>query len=90
MTSRWHADIKVDNILYVEDGLSTKNQAENNGTSNSELNEITFKLADPGFAKFINKTEDRTENVPREYLLGGTETYGKLYPRNRSQAMQED
>jgi serine/threonine protein kinase len=31
-----------------------------------------FKLADPGFAKFVRKTE----NVPCISVHGGTETYG--------------
>ncbi|KAL9021295.1 MAG: hypothetical protein Q9185_001500 [Variospora sp. 1 TL-2023] len=31
-----------------------------------------FKLSDPGFAKFVKKTD----NDPEEFLLGGTETYG--------------
>lgn len=32
-----------------------------------------FKLSDPGFAKFVRKTD----NDPEAFLLGGTETYGK-------------
>ncbi|KAL8972470.1 MAG: hypothetical protein Q9197_002763 [Variospora fuerteventurae] len=31
-----------------------------------------FKLSDPGFAKFVRKTD----NDPEAFLLGGTETYG--------------
>ncbi|KAI9776787.1 MAG: hypothetical protein M1816_005081 [Peltula sp. TS41687] len=31
-----------------------------------------FKLADPGFAKFVKKTD----KIPEEFVLGGTETYG--------------
>ncbi|KAL8941905.1 MAG: hypothetical protein Q9216_001978 [Gyalolechia sp. 2 TL-2023] len=31
-----------------------------------------FKLSDPGFAKFVRKTD----RDPKEFLLGGTETYG--------------
>lgn len=36
-----------------------------------------FKLADPGFAKFVEKTE----KIPEEIVIGGTETFG-----NRPQA----
>jgi len=50
-TARWHADIKPDNILFVQG---------------------KFKLADPGFVKFVKKTD----KDPRERVLGGTETYG--------------
>ena len=32
-----------------------------------------FKLADPGFATFVPKKEE----FPREFVHGGTETYGK-------------
>ena len=31
-----------------------------------------FKLADPGFAKFIKKADGN----PKEIVTGGTETYG--------------
>lgn len=41
MPSRWHTDIKPDNILNVED----------TGTGICK-----FKLADPGFAQFEPKT----------------------------------
>jgi hypothetical protein len=33
-----------------------------------------FKLADPGFAKFVKKTDED----PTEILLGGTETYSTM------------
>jgi hypothetical protein len=49
--TRWHADIKPDNILSVQD---------------------KFKLADPGFARFVKRT-DKEQNV---VLRGGTEIYG--------------
>ena len=32
-----------------------------------------FKLSDPGFAKFVAKGE----KDPEEFVMGGTETYGK-------------
>lgn len=51
-SSRWHADIKPDNILIVHGN---------------------FKLADPGFTKWVKKTDQ----VPKELLRGGTETYGE-------------
>jgi hypothetical protein len=35
-----------------------------------------FKLADPGFAKFV-KTTDKDDKDPKQIVLGGTETYGK-------------
>jgi hypothetical protein len=53
--NRWHADIKPDNILRVQE---------------------RFKLADPGFARF--KKKNAKEKVPREYIFGGTETYGNF------------
>ena len=53
---RWHADIKPDNVLYV------------NGQ---------FKLADPGFAIFVDK-KDGLE--PEALFKGGTETYGGSSP----------
>ena len=43
MSSRWHSDIKPDNILNVED----------TGTGICK-----FKLADPGFAQFEPKDRD--------------------------------
>jgi serine/threonine protein kinase len=53
-TTRWHADIKPDNILVVQG---------------------KFKLADPGFVKFVKKTNEE----PREQVMGGTETYGMQF-----------
>jgi hypothetical protein len=32
-----------------------------------------FKLADPGFARFVKKSD----REPEEFMLGGTVTYGK-------------
>ena len=40
--------------------------------------EKAFKLADPGFAKFNRKTQVESQEVPKQILVGGTETYGKL------------
>ena len=34
-----------------------------------------FKVADPGFAKFVPKIEGQ---VAEEFVLGGTETYGDV------------
>ena len=59
--SSWHADIKPDNILIVAE----------NGPDGNEIEK--FKLADPGFAKFVKKTGTSPIEVP---LSGGTETYG--------------
>ena len=59
--NRWHADIKPDNILIIEEEDSTGNTRER------------FKLADPGFAKFVAKTCQNRKVM----LTGGTETYGK-------------
>lgn len=51
MFSRWHGDIKPDNILLI-------NQR--------------YKLADPGFAKFVAKNSTITAE---EVIEGGTWTY---------------
>jgi serine/threonine protein kinase len=62
---RWHADIKPDNILWV-DGK--------------------FKLADPGFAMFIEKEKGV---LPQTEFKGGTETYGEhsCYTAQRSDSV---
>ena len=79
---RWHADIKPSNILFVENRLKKKKDdtTEEGGKSRLVQNEGTFKLADPGFAKFINKSEEASIEVPKELLSGGTETYGRWLP----------
>ena len=38
--------------------------------------EKAFKLADPGFAKFVRKPQDESPATPKQVLSGGTETYG--------------
>jgi hypothetical protein len=35
-----------------------------------------FKLADPGFAKFVKST-GKDGKAPKQMLVGGTRTYGK-------------
>ena len=59
--NRWHADIKPDNILIIE-------KEDSSGIITEE-----FKLADPGFAKFVLNTGKDSEVV----LTGGTRTCGK-------------
>lgn len=61
---RWHADIKPDNILIIEEDGPLGIKMER------------FKLADPGFAKFVEKRGPDPMEVP---LSGGTETYGNTY-----------
>lgn len=36
-----------------------------------------FKLADPGFAKFLEKVKTESSSNPTANLLGGTHTFGK-------------
>lgn len=57
-----------------------------NEVQSREYFEKTFKLADPGFAKFVKKNT-KTSAVPKEQLLGGTDAFGKhhhfsLLPRD--------
>ena len=49
---RWHADIKPDNILFLENRLKKEKDDTTEEGDQSELiqSEITFKFADPGFA----------------------------------------
>lgn len=72
---RWHADIKPDNILFVE-RVTVNTTFDGNENSEPVKREKTFKLADPGFARFIEKTMKDSEGVPKQRLRGGTETYG--------------
>ena len=72
---RWHADIKPDNILHLEDRLKIDCDPKDVDKSTLQENEITFKLADPGFAKFVNKKKEEP-HIPKEYMLGGTTSYG--------------
>ena len=59
--TRWHADIKPDNILNIQG---------------------KFKLADPGFAKFVVKSKAEALEV----IMGGTMTFGKrLFTLSRFQ-----
>ena len=75
--SSWHTDIKPDNILFVEDRLTLDGHLGKEGSSKLEEGQNKFKLADPGFAKFVEKSLKVSSNVPRQYLHGGTETYGR-------------
>ena len=79
---RWHADIKPDNILFVENRLKKENNdtTEEGDQSKPVQNESTFKLADPGFAKFVKKSQEESIEVPKQHLSGGTETYGMWLP----------
>ena len=61
-TIRWHADIKPDNILLVQD---------------------KFKLADPGFMKFVLDQSGSTREAVEEVIEGGTRTYGMYSKRGR-------
>ena len=72
---RWHADIKPDNILSVE-RVTVNTTFDGNENSEPVKREKKFKLADPGFAKFVEKTKKDSEGVPKQRLRGGTETYG--------------
>lgn len=74
----WHADIKPDNILFVENRLKKEKDdtTDEGDQSKLEQNESTFKLADPGFAKFVKKPQEESTEVPKQLLSGGTETYG--------------
>ena len=76
---RWHADIKPDNILFVENRLKKEKDDTTVEWDQSKLeqNESTFKLADPGFAKFVKKPQKESTEVPKQILSGGTETYGR-------------
>ena len=49
---RWHADIKPDNILFLENRLKKEKDDTTEEGDQSELiqSEISFKFADPGFA----------------------------------------
>lgn len=78
---RWHADIKPDNILFVESRLKKEKDdtTDDGDQSKLEQNESTFKLADPGFAKFVKKPQKASTEVPKQLLSGGTETYGRLF-----------
>lgn len=74
----WHADIKPDNILFVENRLKKVEAYTTLERDQSELeqNESSFRLADPGFAKFVKKPQKESTQVPKQRLSGGTETYG--------------
>ncbi len=51
--NRWHADIKLDNVLEIRG---------------------KFRLVDPGFAKFMERPERKTDTYPMADLSGGTNT----------------
>ena len=74
--SRWHTDVKPDNILYVEERLNVNGTADGDNQPKSANEEKAFKLADPGFAKFIPKPQHNSQAIPKQVLEGGTETYG--------------
>ena len=76
--NRWHTDIKPDNILYVEERVKTSTSLVVPDTSEPMSREKAFKLADPGFAKFNLKSQVKSQEVPKQFLEGGTKTYGKL------------
>ena len=74
--SSWHTDIKPDNILWVEDRLKLDSPLDEVDPSKLEEDQNKFKLADPGFAKFVKKSPKGSSGVPRQHLQGGTFTYG--------------
>ena len=79
---RWHTDIKPDNILFVENRLKKEKDDTTDEGDQPKLvqKESTFKLADPGFAKFVKKSHEESIEVPKQQLSGGTETYGRWLP----------
>ena len=76
---RWHADIKPDNILFVEKRLKKKKDDTTKEEEQFQLaqNKSTFKLADPGFAKFVKKSQEESIEVPKQHLSSRTETYSR-------------
>lgn len=74
--SSLHTDIKPDNILFVEDRLIPTSSSNVGDFSKLEEDQNKFKLADPGFAKFVKKSPKESNDVPRQHLEGGTWTYG--------------
>ena len=76
MASRWHTDIKPDNILYLEDRLRIDRSPKGDLGTTPEHRERAFMLADPGFAKFQLKSHTHPQAVPKMILGGGTVSYG--------------
>ena len=64
--------------MYVEERVKTTTSPTVPNTSEPIRREKAFKLADPGFAKFNRKSQEKSQEVPKQVLEGGTETYGKL------------
>lgn len=61
----------------MENRLILDSPLDNGGPSKLEKDQNKFKLADPGFAKFVEKSPKEPCDVPRQHLQGGTESYGK-------------
>lgn len=60
----------------MEDKSILDSPPDNGGSSKLKKDQNKFKLADPGFAKFVKKSPKEPYGVPRQLLQGGTETYG--------------
>ena len=88
--SRWHADIKPDNVLYVEDRLKKNESAHGQNLSKTTTTEKAFKLADPGFAKFIGKNQHASHALPKATLWGGTKSYGMRHRLQKATIRMHD
>ena len=64
----------------MEDRLKLNDPPNADDVSELRKNENKFKLADPGFAKFVKKSPKEPRDVPKQRLDGGTETYGTCNP----------
>jgi len=65
-SSRWHFDIKPENILFCGDD------------SSEESNDNSWKIADPGLARFVRTdlVKRDQDNHPVANMKGATGTYG--------------
>ena len=66
--------------MYLEDRLRTDRSLKGDRGSTPENREKSFKLADPGFAKFQPKSHTSSQAVPERILDGGTMSYGMCHP----------
>lgn len=63
----------------MENRLTPNRHPDTEGSYKLEEDQNKFRLADPGFAKFVKKPPKEHYDVPRQYLEGGTRTYGLCY-----------